>query len=40
VGLGFEVEERVNGGAGICWEEEGERVGVGVKCFGSFFESV
>ncbi|WVZ02158.1 hypothetical protein V8G54_022964 [Vigna mungo] len=37
VGLGFEVDECVNDGAGICWEEEGERIGVRVK--GLNFES-
>jgi len=40
VGLGFQVEECVNGGAGIGWGEEGERVGGCVKGFRSFFESV
>ncbi|WVZ14460.1 hypothetical protein V8G54_012026 [Vigna mungo] len=34
VRLGFEVEECVNGDAGIYWEEEEEIIGVGVKGFG------
>lgn len=39
MGLGFQIEERVNNSAGICREEEEKRIGVGVKDFGSFFDS-
>ncbi|WVZ05618.1 hypothetical protein V8G54_018964 [Vigna mungo] len=40
VGHGFEMEERVNDGAGISWEEEGERIDVLVKGFGSLRASI